>query len=150
VATPHADFEGYSGPGHLEQPGAGVFEAVLDGGADLRCAVTAGTVISVATPAGPLATLRHDGDGIEVTADGNPDFDNVFFPADEGTGLRVIIDAGVLEISGSQGIMAVPLPIVDVPVTLTVTGAVGTPVLRTVENPAGTGAVAGRFLLRRS
>ena len=150
VAAPHADLEGYSGPGHLEQPGAGVFEAVLDGGADLRCAVTAGTVISVATPAGPLATLRHDGDGIEVTADGNPDFDNVFFPADEGTGLRVIIDAGVLEISGSRGIMAVPLPIVDVPVTLTVTGAVGTPVLRTVENPAGTGAVAGRFLLRRS
>jgi beta-fructofuranosidase len=55
----------------------------------------------------------------------------------------------VLEISGGQGIMAVPLPVADVPVTLTVTGAVGTPKLRTVANPAETGAIAG-FLLSSS
>lgn len=146
VAAPHADLDGYSGPGHLEQAGAGVFEGVLDGGADLRCAVTAGTVISLSTPQGFLATLRHDGDGFEVTADGNPDFDHVFLPADEGTELRVIIDAGVLEISGRQGIMAVPLPIADQPVTLTVTAAVGTPLLRTVARPAGTGTAEDRFL----
>jgi beta-fructofuranosidase len=146
VAAPHADLEGYCLPGHLEQAGAGVFEAVLDGGADLRCTVAAGTVISLATLQGPLATLRHDGDGIEVTADGNPDFSDVFFPADAGSELRVIIDAGLLEISGRQGIMAVPLPIADVPVTLTVTAAVGTPGLRTVAHPARIGAVAGRFL----
>ena len=74
----------------------------------------------------------------------------MFFPADEGTELRVIIDAGVLEISGRPGIMAVPLPIADVPVTLTVTAAVGTPLLRTVAHPAGTGTADGRFLLTSS
>lgn len=150
VAAPHADLAGYSGPGHLELAGPDVFEAKLDGGADLECSVTAGTVISLATPQGSLATLRHDGDGIEVTVPGNADFTDVFFLADEGSGLRVIIDAGVLELSGRQGIMAVPLPIVDVSVTLTVAGATGTPRLRTVTNPATTGAGSPRFLLSGS
>ena len=150
VAAPHADLAGYSAPGHLEHAAAGVFEAVLDGGADLRCTVTAGTVISLAAQEGTLATLRHDGDGIEVTAGGNPDFADVFFPADEGTELRVLIDAGVLEISCGQGIMAVPLPIADVPLTLTVTGAAGTPLLSTVANSGGTEVAAGRFLLSGS
>lgn len=150
VAAPHADLAGYSGPGHLELAGPDVFEAMLDGGADLECSVTAGTVISLATPQGSLATLRHDGDGIEVTVPGNADFTDVFFPADEGSGLRVIIDAGVLELSGRQGIMAVPLPVVDVSVTLTVAGATGTPRLRTVTNPATTGAGSQRFLLSGS
>lgn len=150
VAAPHADLAGYSGPGHLELAGPDVFEAMLDGGADLECSVTAGTVISLATPQGSLATLRHDGDGIEVTVPGNADFTDVFFPADEGSGLLVIIDAGVLELSGRQGIMAVPLPVVDVSVTLTVAGAAGTPRLRTVTNPATTGAGSQRFLLSGS
>ena len=150
VAAPHADLAGYSGPGHLERMGAAVFEAVLDGGADLRCTVTAGTVISLGTPAGTLASLRHDGDGIVVTAGGNPDFADVFFPADDGSELRVIIDAGVLEVSGRQGIMAVPLPIADVPVTLTVAAAAGTPRLRTVANPVANEVAAGRFLLSGS
>ncbi|MEW9872727.1 glycoside hydrolase family 32 protein [Arthrobacter sp. HS15c] len=135
VAAPHADLAAYSAPGRLEQAGAGVFEAVLDGGVDLRCTVTAGTVISLATQDGTLAALRHDGDGIEVTVTGNPDFADVFFPAGEGTELRVIIDAGVLEISGRQGIIAVPLPIVDVPVTVAVTGAAGTPLIWRVTKP---------------
>lgn len=146
VAAPHADLAGYSGPGHLEQVAADIFEAVLDGGADLECAVTAGTVISLGT----LATLRHDGDGLEVAVPGNDDFTDVFFPAAEGSVLRIIIDAGVLEVSGRQGIMAVPLPIVDVSVTLTVAGATGTPRLRTVTNPATTGAGSQRFLLSGS
>ncbi|MGK3958142.1 glycoside hydrolase family 32 protein [Arthrobacter sp. R4] len=150
VAAPHADLAGYSGPGHLELAGPDVFEAMLDGGADLECSVTAGTVISLATPQGSLATLRHDGDGIEVTVPGNADFTDVFFPADEGSGLRVIIDAGLLELSGRQGIMAVPLPVVDVSVRLTVAGATGTPRLRTVTNPATTGAGSQRFLLSGS
>ena len=150
VAAPHADLAGYSGPGHLELAGPDAFEAMLDGGADLECSVTAGTVISLATPQGSLATLRHDGDGIEVTVPGNADFTDAFFPADEGSGLRVIIDAGVLELSGRQGIMAVPLPDVDVSVTLTVAGATGTPRLRTVTNPATTGAGSQRFLLSGS
>ncbi|MEJ1178676.1 MULTISPECIES: glycoside hydrolase family 32 protein [unclassified Pseudarthrobacter] len=150
VAAPHADLAGYSGPGHLELAGPDVFEAMLDGGADLECSVTAGTVISLATPQGSLATLRHDGDGIEVTVPGDADFTDVFFPADEGSGLRVIIDAGVLELSGRQGIMAVPLPVVDVSVTLTVAGATGKPRLRTVTNPATTGAGSQRFLLSGS
>lgn len=141
VAMPHADLAKYTQPGQLEQMSAGVFEAVLDGGADLRCHVTAGTVISLATQEGSLATLRHDGDGIEVTADGNPDFTDVFFPADEGSELRFIIDAGVLEISGRQGIMAVPLPIVDSPVTLTVAHAAASPQLLTIHTPAA--GVAG-------
>jgi beta-fructofuranosidase len=150
VAAPHADLDGYCLPGHLEQAGAGVFEAVLDGGADLRCTVTAGTVISLATPEGPVAILLHDSDGLEVNVDGNPDFRDVFYPADAGSELRVIVDAGVLEISGRQGILAVPLPIADVPVTLTVRDAVGMPGLRTVSKSAGTGSVEGRFLLRSS
>lgn len=146
VAAPHADLARYSGPGHLEQVAADIFEAVLDGGADLECAVTAGTVISLGT----LATLRHDGDGLEVAVPGNDDFTDVFFPAAEGSVLRIIIDAGVLEVSGRQGIMAVPLPIVDASVTLTVTGAARTPRLRTVANPAVAGTVEGRFLLSSS
>lgn len=150
VAAPHADLAGYSRPGHLKEVGTDVFEAVLDGGADLECSVTAGTVINAATLEGSLATLRHDGYGIAVSVPGNDDFTNVFFPADDGSGLRVIIDAGVLEISGGQGIMAVPLPMVDAPVTLTVAGAAGTPRLRTVSNPAATEMAAGRFLLSGS
>ncbi|MDR6558284.1 beta-fructofuranosidase [Arthrobacter pascens] len=136
VATPHADLATYSQPGHLEHVGGSVFETVLDGGADLRCTVAAATVIHLATLDGPLATLRHDGEGLRVTAAGNADFADAFLPADEGSELRVIIDAGVLELSGLKGIMAVPLPIVDSPVTLTVSGAAGTPLLSTVTRPA--------------
>jgi beta-fructofuranosidase len=136
VATPHADLAQYSQPGHLEQMGATVFETVLDGGGDLRCTVTAGTAIRLATLDGPLATMWHDGKGIHVTAAGNADFGDAFLPADEGAGLRVIIDAGVLELSGRQGIMAVPLPVMDSPVTLTVSGASGTPLLHTVTRLA--------------
>ncbi|MDQ0679817.1 beta-fructofuranosidase [Arthrobacter pascens] len=133
AAAPHADLATYSRPGSLEQVSATVFETVLDGGADLRCAVTAGTVISLATLKGPLATFRHDGGGIRVTVAGNADFADAFLPADEGSELRAIIDAGVLELSGHQGIMAVPVPIVDSPVTLTVANAVSTPLLNIVS-----------------
>ncbi|WP_457965605.1 glycoside hydrolase family 32 protein [Arthrobacter sp. D1-29] len=138
VATPHADLATYSRPGSLNPVSAGVFETVLDGGADLRCTVTAGTVIRLATVDGPLATVRHDGDGIEVTVPGNADFTDAFLPVDEGCELRAIIDAGVLEISGRQGIMAVPLPIMDTPVTLTVANTASTPLLNTVEGQAVT------------
>ncbi|MBT2596177.1 glycoside hydrolase family 32 protein [Arthrobacter sp. ISL-72] len=148
VATPHADLAKYSQPGQLEQVGAAVFETVLDGGADLRCTVTAGTVIRLSGPegslagtpagtlAGTLAAVRHDGEGIRVTVNGNADFTDAFLPAEEGSELRVIIDAGVLELSGRQGIMAVPLPVVDSPVTLTVTGTASEPLLSTVTKPA--------------
>jgi len=135
VATPHGDLANYSQPGHLEQVSGSVFETVLDDGTDLRCTVTAGTVLHLATLEGTLATLRHDGNGIRVTAAGNTDFDDTFFPAPEGSELRVIIDAGVLEISGRQGIMAVPLPIVATPVTLTVAEAASTPRFSTVSKP---------------
>jgi beta-fructofuranosidase len=115
---------------------ATVFETVLDGGGDLRCTVTAGTAIRLATLEGPLATLRHDGEGLRVTVDGNADFADAFLPAAEGSELRVIIDAGMLELSGRKGIMAVPLPIVASPVTLTVSGAAGTLLLSTVTKPS--------------
>ncbi|WP_461163978.1 glycoside hydrolase family 32 protein [Arthrobacter sp. R4-81] len=133
VAAPHADLEKYLQPGSLEQVSDGVFETVLEDGVDLRWAITAGTVISLATLDGPLATLRYEGNGLRVTVAGNRDFDNAFFPAAEGSELRAIIDAGVLEISGRQGIMAVPLPIVASPVTLTIADAALTPRLRTVS-----------------
>lgn len=136
VATPHADLATYSQPGRLEQVGSSVFETVLDGGADLRCTVTAGTAIRLGTLDGTLATFRHDGEGLRVTAAGNADFADAFLPVDEGSELRVIIDTGVLELSSLKGIMAVPLPIVDSPVTLTVSGAAGTPLLSTVTRPA--------------
>ncbi|MBT2519741.1 glycoside hydrolase family 32 protein [Arthrobacter sp. ISL-28] len=136
VATPHADLAAYSQPASLEQVSTAVYETVLDGGADLRCTVTAGTALRLATLEGPLATLRHDGEGLRVTADGNSDFVDAFLPADEGSELRMIIDAGVLELSGRKGIMAVPLPIVASPVRLTVNGAPGTPRLSTVTGAA--------------
>lgn len=136
VATPHANLAKYSRPGRLDQVDATVFETVLDDGADLRCTVTAGTAIRLATLEGPLATVRHDGAGLRVTADGNTDFADAFLPADEGSELRVIIDTGVLELSGRKGIMAVPLPIVASPVTLTVSGAVGRPLLSVVTKPS--------------
>ncbi|BCW68896.1 glycosyl hydrolase family 32 (plasmid) [Arthrobacter sp. NicSoilB4] len=139
VATPHADLAKYTRPGSLEQVSDSVFETVLDGGADLHLTVTAGTVIRLATFDGPLAILRHDGDGVRVTATGNADFADAFLPADEGSELRAIIDAGVLELSGRQGIMAVPLPIVDSPVTLTVANAASTPLLNRVSKPIGNG-----------
>jgi beta-fructofuranosidase len=136
VATPHADLAKYSRPASLEEVSTAVFETVLDDGADLRCTVAAGTAIRLATLEGSLATVRHDGEGLRVTADGNADFADAFLPADEGSELRVIIDAGVLELSGRQGIMAVPLPIVASPVTLTVSGAADTPLLSTVTKPS--------------
>lgn len=136
VATPHADLAKYTQPGQLEQITSGVFETVLDGGADLHLTVTSGTVIRLTTLTGPLATVRHDGDGVRVTATGNADFADTFLPADEGSELRAIIDAGVLELSGRQGIMAVPLAIVDSPVTLTVADAAAAPQLLTVPTPA--------------
>ena len=136
VATPHADLAKYSQPGQLEQVGAAAFETVLDGGADLRCTVTAGTVIRLSGQEGSLAAVRHDGEGIRVTVHGNADFTDAFLPAEEGSELRMIIDAGVLELSGRQGIMAVPLPVVDSPVTLTVNGSASAPLLSTVTTPA--------------
>jgi beta-fructofuranosidase len=135
VATPHGDLATYSRPAGLEQVSAAVFETLLDDGADLHCAATAGTVISLATLDGPLATIRHDGDGIRVTAAGNADFADAFLPADERSELRVIVDSGALELSGRQGIMAVPLPIVASPVTLTVTDPASTPRLHTLSKP---------------
>ncbi|WP_309108483.1 glycoside hydrolase family 32 protein [Arthrobacter sp.] len=135
VAAPHADLEAYSQPGSLEQISDVVFETVLEDGGDLRCAVTTGTVISLATLDGPLATLRYEGDGLRVTVAGNKDFDDVFFPAAEGSELRTIIDAGVLEISGRQGIMALPLPIVASPVTMTIADAALPPRLHAVSKP---------------
>lgn len=137
MAAPHADLETYSQPGSLEQVSPAVFETVLEDGADLRCVVTAGTVISLATQQRPLVTVRHDGNGLRVTVAGNGDFDDAFFPAAEGSELRAIIDVGVLEISGRQGIMAVPLPIVASPITLTIADAALTPRLRTVSKPTG-------------
>lgn len=122
VATPHADLANYTQAARVEQLGGGAYETVLDGGADLRCTVAAGTVICFGSPDGQLAALRHNGAGLEVTAPGNADFTGVFLPVAEGTDVRVLIDAGVLEISGQQGIMAVPLPITASAVTLTVTG----------------------------
>lgn len=135
VAAPHTDLETYSQPGSLEQVRPAVFETVLEDGADLRCAVTAGTVIKLATLDGPLATLRHAGNGLRVTVAGISDFDDAFFPIAEGSELRAIIDAGVLELSGRRGIMAVPLPIVASPVTLTVSNAASMPQLRKVLKP---------------
>ena len=136
VATPHADLSKYTVPARLESPSGGTLESVLDGGADLRCVVAAGTVISVATADGPLATLRHDGDGFQVIAQGQPDFEDVFFPVEPESEVRMIIDAGVLEISGRWGIMAVPLPISDSMVTLTVTDAASFPALGRIHSPA--------------
>lgn len=141
VATPHADLAKYTQPGQLEQVSSSVFETVLDGGADLHLTVTAGTVIRLATVDGDLAILRHDGDSLRVTASGNADFTDAFFPVGEGSELRIIVDAGVLEISGLQGIMAVPLPIVDSPATLTVVNAAALPQLLTIPTPAA--GVAG-------
>lgn len=135
IATPHADLNAYARPGLLEEGPASAFEAVLDGGADLRCEVTAGTSITVATLDGVLATLRHDGDSLRVTVPGNGDFAGAILPAAAGSELRVIVDAGVLEISGPQGIMAVPLPIVDTPVTLTVSDAASAPALQCLNLP---------------
>jgi beta-fructofuranosidase len=135
VAAPHADLAKYTRPGSLEQVSGSVFETVLEGGADLHLTVTAGTVIRLATLDAPLAILRHDGDGVRVTATGNADFADAFLPADEGSELRAIIDAGVLELSGDQGIMAVPLPIVDSPVTLTVANTASVPLLSRVSKP---------------
>lgn len=122
VATPHADLANHTQAARVEQLGGGAYETVLDGGADLRCTVAAGTVICFGSPDGQLAALRHNGAGLEVTAPGNADFTGVFLPVAAGTDVRVLIDAGVLEISGPQGIMAVPLPITASAVTLTVTG----------------------------
>jgi beta-fructofuranosidase len=136
VATPHADLNQYMEPGRLEQVD-GAFEAVLDGGADLLCSVTDGTIISLAAPEGPLVSLRHNGDGIEVTAPGNPDFADLFFPADNAADIRVLVDSGVLEISARQGILAVPLPILDSPATLAVQGAPSQPQLRNISTPKG-------------
>lgn len=141
IATPHADLAKYTQPARLEQLD-GRFESVLDGGADLRCVVAAGTVISLATADGPLATLRHDGEGLEVSAAGNADFTDVFFPVAAESEVRVIIDAGVLEISGRQGIMAVPLPLVAAPLMVTVTDALGEPGLGLIPpQPAGSAGV---------
>ncbi|QCO98840.1 hypothetical protein FCN77_15440 [Arthrobacter sp. 24S4-2] len=104
MATPHVDLATYSRPGYREQVSAAVFE-----------------------------TLPDDGDGIRVTAAGSADFADAFLPADEGSELRAIIDGGVLELSGHQGIMAVPLPIVNAPVTLTVANAASTHLLNWVR-----------------
>lgn len=144
VATPHSDLATYTRPGSLEQVSGSVFETVLDSGADLHLTVTARMVIRLATVDGPLATVRHDGDGIRVTATGNADFTDAFLPADEGSELRAIIDVGVLELSGRRGIMAVPLPIVDTPVTLTVANAASTPLLNRVSELIVNGAGATR------
>jgi beta-fructofuranosidase len=135
VATPHADLASYHRPDSLVRVSDAVFETVIDGGADLRCAFTPGTVISLSTPDGPLATVRQAGDGIRVTATGNADFSETFLPANDGSELRVIIDAGVMELSGHHGIMAVPLPIVHAPLTLTVTNAASSPQLNRVSKP---------------
>lgn len=143
VATPHTDLSNYSQPGQLEQVDGKLFETVLNDGADLRCTVTTGTMIRLATLDGALVTLRHDGERLAVTADGNPDFTDALFPADTGSEVRVIIDAGVLEVSARQGIMAVPLPIVDAPVTLTVANA-SAQQLFTVQKPAGNTSGIGR------
>jgi beta-fructofuranosidase len=143
VATPHADLTNYSQPGQLEQVDGKLFETELNDGADLRCTVTTGTVIGLTTLDEALVTLRHDGDSLAVTAAGNADFADALFPADAGSEVRVIIDAGVVEISGRQGIMAVPLPIVDAPVTLTVSNASARQ-LFTVQKPAGNTSGIGR------
>ena len=67
---------------------------------------------------------------------GTPDFADAFFPRPTGSELRAIVDTGVLELSGRHGIMAVPLPIVDSPVTLTVADAATAPQLLTIPTPA--------------
>ncbi|MGX1160959.1 beta-fructofuranosidase [Arthrobacter sp. SLBN-100] len=143
VATPHTDLAAYSQPVQLEQVDGNLFEAELSNGADLRCTVGAGTVISLATLDEALVTLRHDGDSLAVTAAGNPDFADALFPVDAGSEVRVIIDAGVVEISGRQGIMAVPLPIVDSPVTLSVANA-SAQQLFTIQRPPASSAGSGR------
>ncbi|MEV7572260.1 glycoside hydrolase family 32 protein [Pseudarthrobacter sp. NPDC089323] len=142
VATPHSDLDAYARPGLLEQTGASTFEAVLDGGADLRLSATSGTIITVATLDGTLATLRHGGDGLLASAPGNGDFPDALLPAAQGSELRLVIDAGVLEISGRQGIMAVPLPVTGAPVTVTVTGATEAPALRWLGPSAAVAAEA--------
>jgi len=136
VAVPHADLGKYSTTARLEQTGDAVFETVLAEGADLRCTAVSGTVISLDALEGTLLRISHDGNEARVTAPGNADFTGVAFPLAEGAELRIIVDAGVVELSGPEGIMAVPLPIVDSPVTLALAGSGDEPRLKTVSRPA--------------
>ncbi|MCA4131815.1 glycoside hydrolase family 32 protein [Arthrobacter sp. M4] len=140
VATPHGDLEKYSKPAKLDQVTDGVFEAELAEGADLRCTIVSGTAIRLAALAGTLVTIRQDGSAIRVTTPGNPDFTDAALPAAEGSQLRIIIDTGMIEISGPEGIMAIPLPIVDSPVTLTVADPADPPGLWTISRPGKKGS----------
>lgn len=135
VAAPHEDLSTYGRPAQLQRVGEAAFETVLTAGADLRCTVAAGMTVRVESLDQTLVTVASSGDGIRVTADGNPDFTDAFFPAAEGSELRAIMDSGILELSGPGGIMAVPLPIVAGPLTLTVVRAAAEPELRTVYRP---------------
>jgi beta-fructofuranosidase len=136
VATPHADLAKYSRPARLEQVAEATFEAVLTDGADLRCAVGPGTVIRLETLGELLVTVSHEGSGLRVTSGTNPDFADVRFPVSAGSELRAIVDAGVLELSARDGIMAVPLPLIGSPVTVTVVDPVGAPQLKMISRDA--------------
>lgn len=140
VGKPHADLEEYSQPAQLERVTDAFFEAVLTDGADLLCTVGSGTEIRLESFGQTLVTVRHDGSGIRVTAAGNTDFADARFPAAEGSKLRAIIDTGVLELSGPEGIMAIPLGIIDTPVTLAVANPGGPPEMRTLSRPATQGS----------
>lgn len=140
VATPHADLENYSQPSQWERTADSAFEAVLAGGADLLCTAGAGTTIRLEARGESLFTARYDGSGIRITAAGNSDFDDIHFPAAEGTQLRTIIDNGVVELSGPDGIMAIPIAIVDAPMMLTVSDTVGSPELKMLSRLVTSGS----------
>jgi|GEM_PF-577201 len=136
VAVPHADLSIYSTPARFEHAGDSLFEAVLAAGADLRCTAASGIEIRLDTLERTLLSIKLGGNNARVTVPGNADFTDVACPLPEGSELRLIVDAGIVEVSGAEGILAVPLPLTDAPVTLAVRGSAAEPRLMTISGPA--------------
>ena len=83
-------------------------------------------------PEGPLASLRHDGDGIGVTEAGKADFDKGFCRPTRDPNCGSSSMPGSWN-SAAPGHHGSPLPIVHAPVTLTVANAAATPLLNRVS-----------------
>jgi beta-fructofuranosidase len=125
-------------------PGAtGSFNAVLAAGADFGWTAGEGTAIRLTAGEKILVTLSHANNELIISLLGNDAFRDVRLPVPGGSRVRAIIDHGTLEISAREGIVSVPLPVLEIPLPLSATALLESPELRTLTRPSPATASGG-------
>ncbi|MCX2748775.1 glycoside hydrolase family 32 protein [Arthrobacter sp. MI7-26] len=133
IATPHEDLGAYAVQAHLAADDSDSFNAVLPAGADFRWIPSDETAIDLKAGETTLATLKQANNELIINIPDNNDFTDVRLPAPAGTRVRAIIDNGTLEISSRAGVAAVPLPLLEDPLSLFATGLLEPPQLQALR-----------------